>query len=138
MKTGIGKRKVLLIVLMISTLVLFSCKGKEETMIETDNKMPIKVLYRRMWEYGLNVESDDQQIISELLDKISKIKLGEKVNMAVDDYTDLIIFEYQDGTKKMYHFEADIYVEDDDNRYLVVSGLEDVRNILNSMVEGKE
>ncbi|MBR6259961.1 MAG: hypothetical protein IKR24_00425 [Erysipelotrichaceae bacterium] len=108
-------------------------------MIETDlSNMPVKVLYRRMWEYSLDVESEDRQIINDLLEKIDRIQLGEKTDMGIEDYTDLVVFEYPDGTTKQYRFEADVYVEDDKNRYLVLSGLQDVRSILNAMVEGKQ
>ena len=74
----------------------------------------------------------------DLLEKIDRIQLGEKTDMGIEDYTDLIVFEYPDGTTKQYRFEADVYVEDDKNRYLVLSGLQDVRSILNAMVEGKQ
>ena len=44
-------------------------------MIETDlSNMPVKVLYRRMWEYSLDVESEDRQIINDLLEKIDRIQ----------------------------------------------------------------
>ena len=67
-------------------------------MIKTDlSNMPVKVLYRRMWEYSLDVESEDRQIINDLLEKIDRIQLGEKTGMGIDDYTDLIVFEYPDG-----------------------------------------
>ena len=108
-------------------------------MIETDlSNMPVKVLYRRMWEYSLDVESEDRQIINDLLEKIDRIQLGEKTDMGIEDYTDLIVFEYPDGQTKQYRFAADLYVEDDKNRYLVLSGLQDVRSILNAMIEGKQ
>ncbi len=139
MKLRIRNKTVLLILLIIALSALFSCKKKEEAMIETDlNNMPVKVLYRRMWEYSLDVESEDRQIINDLLEKIDRIQLGEKTDMGIEDYTDLIVFEYPDGTTKQYRFEADVYVEDDKNRYLVLSGLQDVRSILNAMVEGKQ
>ena len=61
-------------------------------MIETDlSNMPVKVLYRRMWEYSLDVESEDRQIINDLLEKIDRIQLGEKTDMGIEDYTDLIV-----------------------------------------------
>ena len=139
MKLRIRNKTVLLILLIIALSALFSCKKKEEAMIETDlNNMPVKVLYRRMWEYSLDVESEDRQIINDLLEKIDRIQLGEKTDMGIEDYTDLIVFEYPDGTTKQYRFEADVYVEDDKNRYLVLSGLQDVRSILNAMVEGRQ
>lgn len=139
MKLRIRNKTVLLILLIIALSALFSCKKKEEAMIETDlRNMPVKVLYRRMWEYSLDVESEDRQIINDLLEKIDRIQLGEKTDMGIEDYTDLIVFEYPDGTTKQYRFEADVYVEDDKNRYLVLSGLQDVRSILNAMVEGRQ
>ena len=139
MKLRIRNKTVLLILLIIALSALFSCKKKEEAMIETDlSNMPVKVLYRRMWEYSLDVESEDQQIINDLLEKIDRIQLGEKTDMGIEDYTDLIVFEYPDGTTNQYRFEADVYVEDDKNRYLVLSGLQDVRSILNAMVEGRQ
>ena len=102
MKLRIRNKTVLLILLIIALSALFSCKKKEEAMIETDlSNMPVKVLYRRMWEYSLDVESEDQQIINDLLEKIDRIQLGEKTDMGIEDYTDLIVFAEWDAVTQV-------------------------------------
>ena len=57
--------------------------------------------------------------------------------MSVDDYTDVVIFEYSDGSYSKYIFEANIYVENEENRYEVIDGLSKLRKTLSSMIEGE-
>ena len=46
-------------------------------------------------------------------------------------------FEYEDGEKRSYKFEADIYVKQEKERYVVTDGLQYLRATLDYMVEQK-
>lgn len=123
------------IIILILIFLITGCVNKKGNEMIVDEKIPTKVIYRRMWEYAVEAESEDQELIKELLQEIIDIKLGNKTQMSVDDYTDVVIFEYSDGTYSKYIFEANIYVESEENRYEVISGLDKLRETLNSFIE---
>lgn len=123
------------IIVLILIFLITGCVNKKGNEMIVDEKIPTKVIYRRMWEYAAEKESEDQELIKELLQEINDIKLGNKTQMSVDDYTDIVIFEYSDGTYSKYIFEANIYVESEENRYEVISGLDKLRETLNSFME---
>ena len=123
------------IIVLILIFLITGCVNKKGNEMIVDEKIPTKVIYRRMWEYAAEKESEDQELIKELLQDINDIKLGNKTQMSVDDYTDVVIFEYSDGSYSKYVFEANIYVESEENRYEVISGLDKLRETLNSFIE---
>ena len=129
------KIKIMFLLLMMFFINGCSNKGSGEMIV--DDKIPTKVIYRRMWEYSVEAKSEDQELIKELLQEINDIKLGNKTQMSVDDYTDVVIFEYSDGSYSKYIFEANIYVENEENRYEVIDGLSKLRKTLSSMIEGE-
>ena len=137
--------KKCIVLLAVLLAVLSGCQKKKEPetvienngMIEIREDMPVKVTYHRMWIYGLDKESTDPELIMQLLKQIRDIKLGESTNMGVMDYTDIIIFEYEDGEKRSYKFESDIYVKQEKERYVVTDGLQYLRATLDYMVEQK-
>lgn len=106
-------------------------------MLEIREDMPIKVTYSRQWIYAAQKESSDPELIMKLLQEIRDIKIGETTNVGVMDYTDIVIFEYEDGEKMSYRFEADVYVKNSEERYAVIDGLQYLRETLDYMISQK-
>ena len=129
--------KIKIMFLLLMMFFINGCSNKDGGEMIVDEKIPTKVIYRRMWEYSVEAKSEDQELIKELLQEINDIKLGNKTQMSVDDYTDVVIFEYSDGSYSKYIFEANIYVENEENRYEVIDGLSKLRKTLSSMIEGE-
>lgn len=134
-----------LILLTMLLWMLCGCQKKNETekvienngMLEIREDMPIKVTYSRQWIYAAQKESSDPELIMKLLQEIRDIKIGETTNVGVMDYTDIVIFEYEDGEKMSYRFEADVYVKNSEERYAVIDGLQYLRETLDYMISQK-
>ncbi|MBR3250430.1 MAG: hypothetical protein IKF80_01850 [Erysipelotrichaceae bacterium] len=134
-----------LILLTMLLWMLCGCQKKKETekvienngMLEIREDMPIKVTYSRQWIYAAQKESSDPELIMKLLQEIRDIKIGETTNVGVMDYTDIVIFEYEDGEKMSYRFEADVYVKNSEERYAVIDGLQYLRETLDYMISQK-
>lgn len=95
-----------------------------------------KITYQRMWEYSLIGETEDPEKIKEIMKAIDEVVVSnEKVDIAIDDYGDLIIIEFKDGEKKTYYYEENYYVDQATNdHYKVSSGLRKLRAVLNELV----
>ena len=113
-------------------LSLCAC-GAKEMKIENKGKEAVKMEYLRRYEYGADYECEDKEIIKKLLELIENLKIGNKSDMMTEDYTDILIFTYEDGTKDTYEFEADNIVIDD-TRY-EVNGLREIRAILDQIAD---
>ena len=138
--------KKLIILFSILLVVICGCQQKEKEkekvienngMLEIREDMPLKVIYQRRWIYGADKESSDPELILLLLQQIRDIKIGESTTMGVTDYTDIVIFEYEDGERMSYKFEADIYVKQEKERYIVTDGLQNLRATLEYMLKQK-
>ncbi|MBQ1566589.1 MAG: hypothetical protein IIZ80_01710 [Erysipelotrichaceae bacterium] len=136
-------KKQLLVLMML--LLLGGCRRRSEKekvienngMLEIREDMPVKAVYSRQWIYAAEKESSDPELIMKLLQQIRDIKLGGPANISVMDYTDIIIFEYEDGEKMSYRFEADVYVKNSEERYAVIDGLQYLRETLDYMINQK-
>ena len=138
--------KKLIILFSILLVAICGCQQKEKEkekvienngMLEIREDMPLKVIYQRRWIYGADKESSDPELILLLLQQIRDIKIGESTTMGVTDYTDIVIFEYEDGERMSYKFEADIYVKQEKERYIVTDGLQNFRATLEYMLKQK-
>ncbi len=128
------RKPVKCIVLILLTLLFSACKGATGKMIEVkDDPLPVKVRYHQMWESYAEGESTDPELIRQLLSELSSMKIGDRTNMAYDDFGDRIIFEYSDGTQMVYYFEGDIFVMEDGSRY-EVEGVDSLRDILSPLI----
>lgn len=94
---------------------------------------PVKLRYDRMWEYGDYAETDDADTIKAVVHAIGKLQVGEPTDMGVDDFTDILTFEFKDGTTARLVFEDNIWVKEDDERY-IVEGIDDVRGLLDKVI----
>ncbi|MCR5369231.1 MAG: hypothetical protein K6E83_00800 [Clostridium sp.] len=102
--------------------------------IWTAAEMPVSLHYDRMWEYCAVAESTDEELISEIIESIKMLEVGEPTNMAVDDFTDRLTFTFADGSQACVEFEADFWVTDDQERY-EVKGLGKLRGLLDELME---
>jgi rhodanese-related sulfurtransferase len=97
------------------------------------SEIPVKLRYDRMWEYGDYAETDDADTINALVHAIGKLQVGEPTDMGVDDYTDILTFEFKDGSTSRLIFEDNIWVKEDDERY-IVEGIDDFRSLLDKVI----
>ena len=98
---------------------------------------PVRVDCYRMWLYAYERYSEDEEYITRLYEAISQMKLGEKTEARVYDYSDAIEFTFSDGSKERYIFEAGMYVDEQQNHYAVAEGIERIRSILNELMAKK-
>ena len=132
------KRRIgYLVMALLSTSLFCACTAATEAPQEiNDEPLPVKVTYQRMWEYSASGESTDPEVIQALLNGLDGLKIGAETNMAVDDFGDIIRFEYPDGSERVYEFEGDIIVNEDGTRN-EVEGLKSLRDLLNTLIEVK-
>ena len=126
-----------LVMALLSASLLSACTAATEAPKETaDKPFPVKVTYQRMWEYSASGESTDPEVIQALLNGLDGLKIGAETNMAVDDFGDIIRFEYPDGSERVYEIEVDILVNEDGTRN-EVDGLNSLRELLNTLTDVK-
>lgn len=126
-----------LVMALLSASLFCACTAATEAPKETTDKpFPVKVTYQRMWEYSASGESTDPEVIQALLNGLDGLKIGAETDMSVDDYGDIIRFEYPDGSVRVYEFEGDILVNEDGTRN-EVEGLNSLRELLNTLTDVK-
>ena len=112
--------------------------GDETTLGETNpvwtkEEMPVSVDYSRMWEYSASAQTDDPDILAELVAAIQSLEIGEKSEWVTEDYTDILTFTFADGDALRLEFENQSWVTENGERY-EVDGLGRVRAILDELV----
>ena len=127
------RRNGVLVLALLSVVLLGATEAPQEI---NDEPLPVRVTYQRMWEYSASGESTDPEVIRALLAGLDELKIGAETDMAVDDFGDIIRFEYPDGTVKTYEFEGDIIVKEDGTRN-EVEGLKSLRELLNTLTDVK-
>ena len=131
------RRNGVLVLVLLSVVLLSACAAATEAPQEiNDEPLPVKVTYQRMWEYSASGESTDPEVIQALLNGLDGLKIGAETDMSVDDYGDIIRFEYPDGSVKVYEFEGDILINEDGTRN-EVEGLNSLRELLNTLTDVK-
>ena len=132
-------------------LALVSCTSREalegsssvpmesapERVVWTRDELPVSIRYDRMWEYSATAETSDSAVISDVVNAIKDLQVGELSQQATEDYTDLLTFRFSDGEILRLEFENQCWVASNQTRYQV-QGLERVRSILDKLVEGAE
>jgi hypothetical protein len=108
-----------------------------ERVVWTRDELPVSIRYDRMWEYSASAETSDSAVISDLVNAIKDLQVGELFRQAAEDYTDLLTFRFSDGETLCLEFENQCWVASDQTRYQV-RGVERVRSILDRLVEGAE
>ena len=115
-------------------LLLTACAAaQKEKVLEISDETPVSVSYMRRYEYALDIESSDPDLIRDLTEKIGNITYGKESHMETIDYTDILVFTMADGSRNMYEFEADNIVIGR-KRYEVTGGLKELRASLEEFV----
>ncbi len=105
--------------------------------IWTRTDMPSHLRYDRMWEYSAYAETDDPEQIAAIVDAIRGITVEDSVDYAVEDYTDILTFSFDDGTTLSLEFEEYNWVKEGKERYHV-EGLGALRNLLEDLMGGDD
>lgn len=105
--------------------------------IWTRTDMPNHLRYDRMWEYSAYAETDDPEQIAAIVDAVRDMTVGDPVEYAVDDYTDILTFSFVDGTTLRLEFEEHNWVKAGKERYHV-EGLGVLRNLLEGLINNDE
>jgi len=134
---------------LILSLLLFVCIGcsaekqaevsekpsatVQTTEIWTKDTMPVKMEYQRLYAYSASAETEDPQILEYLVQILQTLEVGEENEQITDDYTDIMVFYFEDGDTLRIEFEHDNFVKDGKRYY--VDGINSVRVILDDLVE---
>ena len=121
------KKKIILNLLIIITLsILIGCnKNYESTFlmdygdyknITEDNIKQIEII--KYTEAGSNTTLVDENSIIGVYNKLKKMKIGRKTDMACDDNTTIYVFTLTDETKLSLEIECD-WVVIDNIRYIL-------------------
>ena len=102
--------------------------------IWTRTDMPNHLRYDRMWEYSAYAETDDPEQIAAIVDAVRDMTVGDAVKYAVDDYTDILTFSFDDGTMLRLEFEEYNWLKDGKERYHV-EGLGPLRSLLEGLLD---
>lgn len=94
--------------------------------------MPIKIIYQRDRMYSAIFETDDADIIADVVSALRAVKPRSRSTEAVDDHEDIITLIYEDGSKKSVRFEFERLIYDGE-RY-DVDGYDRVISALSAIV----
>ena len=96
-------------------------------------EMPVSLKYDRMWVYSAHAETEDAAILGKIVDAVKDLSVGEKANYVVDDFTDLLLFTFPDGSTYRLEFEEENWVNEGSGR-LHVEGLSQLRALLDKLL----
>ena len=96
-------------------------------------EMPVSLKYDRMWVYSAHAETEDPDTINRIVDAVSSLSVGEKADYVVEDYTDILLFTFPDGSTYRLEFEEDNWVTEGSGR-LHVEGLTQLRALLDKLL----
>ena len=96
-------------------------------------EMPVSLKYDRMWVYSAHAETEDTAILGKIVDAVKDLSVGEKTDYVVDDFTDLLLFTFPDGSTYRLEFEEDNWVTEGSGR-LHVEGLTQLRALLDKLL----
>ena len=121
------KKKIILNLLIIITLsILTGCNKSDESTslmdygdyknVTKDNIKQIEII--KYTEAGANTTVVDENSIIGVYNKLKKMKIGRKTDMACDDNTTIYVFTLTDETKLSLEIECD-WVVIDNIRYIL-------------------
>ena len=99
-----------------------------------ETEMPAALEYDRMWIYSAQAETEDPEVIRNIVEAVRNIRVQEKEGSRAEDYTDILLFTFRDGHTYRLEFEADSWLADD-NTCLHVEGLSVLRTLLDGLLE---
>ena len=96
-------------------------------------EMPVSLKYDRMWVYSAHAETEDPDTINRIVEAVKSLSVGEKADYVVEDYTDILLFTFPDGSTYRLEFEEDNWVTEGSGR-LHVEGLTQLRALLDKLL----
>ena len=108
--------------------------AEEIPVLWPETEMPAALKYDRMWIYSAQAETEDPEVIRDIVEAVRNIRVQEKEGSRAEDYTDILLFTFRDGHTYRLEFEADSWLADDDT-CLHVEGLSPLRTILDGLLE---
>ena len=105
----------------------------EAPVLWSAKEMPVSLKYDRNWIYSAHAETEDPEVIARIVDAVKSLSVGEKANYVVDDFTDLLLFTFPDGSTCRLEFEEDNWVAEGSGR-LHVEGLSQLRALLDKLL----
>ena len=96
-------------------------------------EMPVSLRYDRMWVYSAHAETEDPDTINRIVETVRSLSVGEKADYVVEDYTDILLFTFPDGSTYRLEFEEDNWVTEGSGR-LHVEGLTQLRALLDKLL----
>ncbi len=98
---------------------------------------PVKIKYSRMWESGEYAECDDAELISGIVEALKTLRVGDYTDMVTDGFTDVLDFEFEDGSSGQIELENECLVTDDNKRYEIKNPekLHQIRSLLDDVIE---
>ncbi len=120
-------------------LLLVGCKADVEPAepkgLEINEGLPAWMEYWRRWIYAADCSTENVEVIKKVRNIIGEMELGDEVNQSIDDFTDIIIFHYDDGSTEMYEFEGPWFVAKDGTHYEIKGDLAGLRGILDELIK---
>ena len=96
-------------------------------------EMPVSLKYDRMWVYSAHAETKDPDTINRIVETVRNLSVGEKADYVVEDFTDILLFTFPDGSTYRLEFEEDNWVTESSGR-LHVEGLTQLRALLDKLL----
>ena len=107
--------------------------GAPPASLWTGDELPVSADYYRMWAYSASAQTEDPEVLSDLVSAIRALEVGAESQMETTDYTDILTFHFEDGSSLRLEFENQNVVTEDGVRY-EVEGLGRLRSILDEMI----
>ena len=139
-------KRVFIITAIFAVMFLLGCEaaglnkkkkpGKDISVWDAED-IPVSLKYDRRWMYQASAETDDEELLKKLCEALKSLEITEETDKATEDFSDILIFDLQNGDKLTLEFEADVWIAEDGTRY-TVKGLDEVREILDSLIPVEE
>ena len=97
---------------------------------------PVKIKYSRMWESAEYAECVDPELISEIVEALKELRIEDPTDMATDDFTDVLDFEFEDGSIGRIEIENESLVAEDNKRFKInhPEKLHRIRRLLDEVI----
>ena len=110
-----------------------SAADGEGPVLWPEKEMPVSLKYDRMWVYSAHAETEDPDTINRIVEAVRNLSVGEKADYIVEDFTDLLLFTFPDGSTYRLEFEEENWVTEGSGR-LHVEGLSELRALLDKLL----
>lgn len=121
--------KIILITIFLISLAGCSSGDNFSGKINIKEEMPEYIEYIRKYEQTDTYMINDDDDIKEIVDSIKNVKVGEKTDKQVDDYSDILRIHYEND-EIVLNFEEEMLVDEINNERYTTKGLDNLRSAL--------